>query len=64
MSEDIVPNMMLRIRENLKKASQGGEADNYINPYRLGRFEQSLVKNALSAVTRLQKLTGSRFKYY
>lgn len=56
--------MMLRIRENLKKVSQGREADNFINPYRLSRFEQSLVKNALSAITRLQKLTGSRFKYY
>ena len=56
--------MMLRIRENLKKVSQGREADNYINPYRLSRFEQSLVKNALSAITRLQKLTASRFKYY
>lgn len=56
--------MMLRIRENLKKVSQGREADNYINPYRLSRFEQSLIKNAFSAITRLQKLTGSRFKYY
>lgn len=56
--------MMLRIRENLKKVSQGGEADNYINPYRLSRFEQSLVKNAFTAITRLQKLTESRFRYY
>ncbi|MFZ5642183.1 MAG: DUF294 nucleotidyltransferase-like domain-containing protein [Bacillota bacterium] len=56
--------MMLRIRENIKKANQGKEADNYINPYKLSKFEQSLIKNALSAITRLQKLTGSRFKYY
>lgn len=56
--------MMLRIRENLKKVSQGREPDSFINPYRLSKFEQSLVKNAFSAITRLQKLTGSRFRYY
>jgi CBS domain-containing protein len=56
--------MLLRIRENLKKVNQGREADNYINPYGLSKFEQSLVKNALTAAARLQKLTGSRFRYY
>ncbi|MHB8156587.1 MAG: DUF294 nucleotidyltransferase-like domain-containing protein [Desulfocucumaceae bacterium] len=56
--------MMLRIRENLRKAREGKEADNYINPYSLSRFEQSLIKNAFTAITRLQKLTGSRFKIY
>ncbi len=56
--------MMLRIRENLKKARQGKEADNYLNPYRLNRIEQSLLKNALSAITRLQKITSSNFTNY
>ncbi|MEW6273616.1 MAG: DUF294 nucleotidyltransferase-like domain-containing protein [Bacillota bacterium] len=56
--------MMLRIRENLKKVKQGKEADNYINPYRLNKTEQSLLKDALAAILRLQKLTSSHFTDY
>ncbi|MCL6610310.1 MAG: CBS domain-containing protein [Peptococcaceae bacterium] len=56
--------MMLRIRENLKKVKQGKPADSYINPYGLNIIEQSLLKNALSAITRLQKLTSSNFTNY
>ncbi|MGB9846129.1 MAG: DUF294 nucleotidyltransferase-like domain-containing protein [Desulfotomaculales bacterium] len=56
--------MMLRIRENLKKVKQGGEADNYVNPYRLSKTEQTLLKDAFSAVLGLQKLTGSHFTDY
>lgn len=56
--------MMLRIRENLKKVKQGKAADSYINPYSLSIIEQSLLKNALSAITRLQKLTSSNFTNY
>ncbi|WP_027717552.1 DUF294 nucleotidyltransferase-like domain-containing protein [Desulfovirgula thermocuniculi] len=53
--------MMLRIRENLRKVRQGREADNYLNPYRLSRTEQMLLKDALLAITRLQKLTSRYF---
>ncbi|MFZ5651905.1 MAG: DUF294 nucleotidyltransferase-like domain-containing protein [Bacillota bacterium] len=53
--------MMIRIRENLKKVKQGKPADNYINPHNLSIIEQSLLKNALSAITRLQKITGGYF---
>lgn len=56
--------MMLRIRENLKKVKQGREADSYINPYRLGKTEQSLLKDAFSAILRLQKLTSNNFTNY
>jgi len=56
--------MMLRIRENLKKVKQGKAADNYINPHKLNIIEQSLLKNALSAITRLQKITSSNFTNY
>jgi len=53
--------MTIRIRENLKKVMHGKKADNYINPHNLSKIEQSLLKNALSAITRLQKITGSNF---
>ncbi|MFZ5647107.1 MAG: DUF294 nucleotidyltransferase-like domain-containing protein [Bacillota bacterium] len=53
--------MMLRIRENIKKVKQGKNADNFINPYNLSIIEQSLLKNALSAITRLQKITSGHF---
>lgn len=53
--------MMLRLRENLKKIRQGKEADNYLNPYRLSRTEQMLLKDALLAIIRLQKLTSKHF---
>ncbi len=56
--------MMLRIRENLKKVKQGKSADNYINPYRLSKTEQSLLKDAFSAILRLQKLTSNNFTNY
>ncbi|MFZ5597491.1 MAG: DUF294 nucleotidyltransferase-like domain-containing protein [Bacillota bacterium] len=56
--------MMLRMRENRKKIRQGREADNYINPYQLRRFEQSLFKDALSAAAHLQKLARGRFVIY
>jgi len=56
--------MMLRIRENLKKVRQDRPADSFINPHRLNPIEQSLLKNALSAITRLQRLTSSSFTNY
>lgn len=56
--------MMFRIRENVKKVKQGREPDNYINPHRLSKREQDLLKDAFTAITRLQKLTSNRFSIY
>lgn len=53
--------MMIRIRENLKKVSRGQEPDNYVNPYHLSRRERSLLREAMAAVARLQRLTESHF---
>jgi len=56
--------MMFRIRENVKKFKQGHQPDNYVNPYRLSKREQALLKDAFTAITRLQKLTSNRFSIY
>jgi len=48
--------MMFRIRENVKKVRQGKEPDNYINPYKLSKRERRLLKEALTVISRLQKL--------
>ena len=56
--------MMFRIRENVKKFKQGQQPDNYVNPYRLSKREQALLKDAFTAITRLQKLTSNRFSIY
>ena len=56
--------MILQIRENLNKVKQGREADNYINPYRLNRTEQLLLKGAFSAISQLQKITREHFTDY
>ncbi len=53
--------LMLRIRENLKKMSRGAEPDNYINPQALSKREQEILKDSLSVIPRLQKLTSSQF---
>jgi len=53
--------MMFRIRENVRKLVQGREPDNYINPYKLTRREQALLKDAFSVITRLQKITALQF---
>lgn len=53
--------MMFRIRENLKKVKKGLPADNYINPSHLTRRERMILKDALYAISRLQKLTSSSF---
>ncbi|MFZ5900575.1 MAG: DUF294 nucleotidyltransferase-like domain-containing protein [Bacillota bacterium] len=53
--------MMFRIRENVRKRQQGLPADNYINPHALSKREQAVLKDALSVITRLQKLTSSNF---
>ncbi len=56
--------MMFRIRENIKKLKQGREPDNYVNPNKLSKREQALLKDAFTAVSRLQKLTSNRFSIY
>ncbi|PKN05363.1 MAG: hypothetical protein CVU74_02160 [Deltaproteobacteria bacterium HGW-Deltaproteobacteria-9] len=56
--------MMLQIRENLNKVKQGREADNHINPYRLKKTEQLLLKGAFSAIAQLQKITKEHFTDY
>lgn len=53
--------MMFRNRENLKKVKRGEKADNYINPSKLSKQEREILKGAFTAVSRLQKLTGSTF---
>lgn len=52
---------MFRLRENIKKVKRGEKADNYINPSQLSRQEREILKGAFTAVSRLQKLTGSTY---
>ena len=61
MKEAFETLMMLEIRGNISKIKQGLEADNYVNPYRLNKTEQLLLKGAFSAILHLQKLTGEHF---
>ena len=56
--------LMFRIRENLNKVKQGLPPDNYIYPYQLSKREQSILKDAFSAVNRLQKLTSNTFSVF
>jgi CBS domain-containing protein len=56
--------LMFRLRENLKKWRQGQEPDSYINPFKLSRREQAVLRDALSVVARLQKLTTKHFHVY
>lgn len=55
--------MMFRIRENLRKHQLGQSPDNYINPNRLSKREREILKEALSVIVRLQKLTERNFTY-
>jgi CBS domain-containing protein len=61
MKEAFETLMMLEIRGNISKIKQGLEADNYVNPYRLNKTEQLLLKGAFSAILHLQKITGEHF---
>ncbi len=54
--------MNFRTRENLRKVSLGLAADNYINPYKLSKREQNVLREAFLAVSRLQSFTGSYFR--
>lgn len=53
--------MTFRIRENLRKYQLGHEPDDYINPYLLSKREQDILRDALSVIVRLQKLTSKYF---
>lgn len=56
--------MMFRIREAVEKMSQGKMPDNYINPHRLSKKEQSLLRESFIVVNRLQNLTAKHFRVY
>ncbi len=56
--------MMFRIRENMKKAKQGKDADNYIDPYSLRKRERMILKDALSGVSHLQKIVNKEFSVF
>lgn len=53
--------LMFRIRENIKKVKHGKKADDYVNINNLTKRERQILKDAFSAVSRLQKLTSSEF---
>lgn len=53
--------MMFRIRENVIKHRQGQPADDYITPSELSKRERAVLRDALSVIGRLQKLTSARF---
>ena len=54
--------MMFRIRENLKQVRAGQRPDNTLDPKELNKNETLLLKDALSAVTQLQKRIGREFQ--
>jgi len=54
--------MMLRIRDAVQKQKQGIAPDNYISPGELDRKEQSLLKESLLVINRLQMLTAHTFR--
>ena len=53
--------MMFRIRENLKQVRAGQTPDNTVDPKDLNKHETLLLKDALSAVTQLQKRISKMF---
>jgi CBS domain-containing protein len=54
--------MMFRIRENLKRVRAGESPDNTLDPRTLDKSETLLLKDALSAVSQLQKRIGKTFQ--
>ena len=54
--------MMLRIRDAAQKQKQGIAPDNYLSPGELNRKEQSLLKESLLVINRLQLLTAHTFR--
>lgn len=53
---------MLRLRENLRRMAEGEAVSNYLNPRELTRRELAGLKDALLAVSRLQKFMGVTFR--
>lgn len=53
--------MLFAVRENLKKALQGQEADHYVSLMALSRPEKIILKEALRVVDRLQAFTSKTF---
>ncbi|WP_157872771.1 DUF294 nucleotidyltransferase-like domain-containing protein [Desulfoscipio gibsoniae] len=51
--------MHLRLLENLKKVKENKAPDNFIDPRRLSKREQGMLKDAFQAITRLQKITST-----
>ena len=56
--------MMFRIRDALQKIKQGLEPDNYIKPGDFSKKEQSLLKESLLVVNRLQSLASHAFRVH
>jgi len=54
--------MMYRIRENLKRVRAGESPDNTLDPKTLDKSETLLLKDALSAVSQLQKRISKTFQ--
>jgi len=54
--------MMFRIRENLKRVRAGEAPDNTLDPKTLDKSGTLLLKDALSAVSQLQKRIGKTFQ--
>jgi|Deesub1362A_J573_1020465.scaffolds.fasta_scaffold00080_19 CBS domain-containing protein len=54
--------LMLRLRENLRRIAEGKKPCDYLNPRELTRRELAVLKDALLAVSRLQKLTAVAFR--
>lgn len=54
--------LMLRLRLNLRRMAEGKKPSNYVSPRRLTRRELAMLKDALLAVSRLQKFTGVTFR--
>ena len=53
--------MMLKITANLENIASGQSVDNYIFPAKLSEMQRTLLKDALSAVTQIQKLINNDF---
>jgi len=53
--------LMFRIRENIRKVKRGEKANDYVNVSRLTKRERQILRDAFSAVSRLQKLTSAEF---
>ena len=53
--------MLFVVRADLDNIRRGGRADHYLDPAKLSKSEQSLLKDTLYGVARMQKLVGKRY---